>query len=357
LYLTLPETFEGLEVSQFRKVDWLLKDVQIPVEKLYNKQFSQQTIYKLNKSEIKEEFFVKNSVTVKQEGETKKNYVLILDEINRGNISSIFGELIPLIEEDKRKGKDEALEVLLPYSKEAFSVPSNLFIIGTMNTADRSVEALDTALRRRFAFEEMKPMPEFLGFKHMLCFFWNMKEYIDVEYEDWIKEPYLSKTKAFCELFGLDEKKEKEIIENEYYETERKDWQIEDLDGVSDEDFTGVNLEKLLEVINERLNALLSKDHTIGHAWLMNIYSIQDLQAAFKNKILPLFQEYFYNNYSKIGLVLGDQFFEEPLIVNKGVFAKFKNADAIAEDYNDKMIYRFKDADKLTIENFKSIYE
>jgi len=140
----------------FRKVEWLVTGVDIPYEELYGRQFSQQSIYKLKKEEIKRDFFVKSSSPSAGTEETK-NFVLIIDEINRGNVAGIFGELITLIEENKRKGKPEALEVTLPYSQEPFSIPDNLYIIGTMNTADRSVEALDAALRRRFSFVPMMP--------------------------------------------------------------------------------------------------------------------------------------------------------------------------------------------------------
>lgn len=140
----------------FRKVKWIFKDVDIPISEIYTKKLSQQTIYKLKNNFIIPSFFINNP----KNGTTKKeikNYVLIIDEINRGNVSAIFGELITLIEANKRTGLPEALEAILPYSKERFSVPPNLHILGTMNTADRSVEALDAALRRRFAFEEMPP--------------------------------------------------------------------------------------------------------------------------------------------------------------------------------------------------------
>ena len=171
-----------------------------------------------------------------------KPYVLIIDEINRGNVSQIFGELITLIEEDKRLGKNEALEVILPYSKEKFGVPSNLHIIGTMNTADRSVEALDTALRRRFSFVEMMP-----------------------EYES--------------------------------------------LNKIQFDDF---QLGELLKTINSRIEALLDRDHTIGHSYFINIKpnDTEALKEAFANKIIPLLQEYFYHDYEKIALILGEGFVE-----------------------------------------------
>lgn len=149
----------------FRKVEWLVKNEAIPAMEIYGIQFSQQTIYKLKKDYVQRDFFVK-STSSKVGTDDVKNFVLIIDEINRGNVAGIFGELITLIEENKRKGKPEALEVTLPYSQEPFSIPDNLYIIGTMNTADRSVEALDAALRRRFSFAPMMPDTKDLKLLH-----------------------------------------------------------------------------------------------------------------------------------------------------------------------------------------------
>ncbi len=180
------------------------------------------------------------------------NYVLIIDEINRGNVSQIFGELITLIEPDKRAGMKEALEVTLPYSKEWFSVPPNLYIIGTMNTADRSVEALDTALRRRFSFTEMAPD------------------------------------------YGL-----------------LKGKMVQDID-----------MGELLRTINNRIEALLDKDHAIGHSYFLRVLSGEcSLKDVFFNEIIPLLQEYFYGNYSRIELVLGTGFVKSDS-VTQALFAK-----------------------------------
>jgi 5-methylcytosine-specific restriction endonuclease McrBC GTP-binding regulatory subunit McrB len=217
-------------------------------------------------------------------GVSKKNYVLVIDEINRGNVSQIFGELITLIEDDKRFEEKESLVVTLPYSKTEFSVPNNLYIIGTMNTADRSVEALDNALRRRFSFEQMLPDVSLLR------------------------------------------------------------------EGPSE-----LDLVIMLSTINNRLEVLLTKDYVIGHAWLMGIKDLHGLRIAFKNKILPLLQEYFFHDYAKIGLVLGDAFVE-PKRVGGGLFARFKGGEEIAGDYVDKVIYALKDPMELEWAGFKSIY-
>jgi 5-methylcytosine-specific restriction protein B len=146
----------------------------------------------------------------------EKNYVLIIDEINRGNVSQIFGELITLIEKDKRLGKDESLEVMLPYSKERFGVPPNLYIIGTMNTADRSVEALDTALRRRFSFTEMPPLynlPE-LDYEYAGVKGSDILKTINRRIEKLLDRDHLIGHSFF--LLGKDEEPETKLIQSFY---------------------------------------------------------------------------------------------------------------------------------------------
>jgi hypothetical protein len=184
-------------------------------------------------------------------------YAIFIDEINRGNVSAIFGELITLIETDKRKGGTNEMRITLPYSKNIFSVPPNLDIYGTMNTADRSVEALDTALRRRFEFKEMMP----------------------------------------------------------------------DLEVIEDKEVDGIMLSDVLKKINERIELLIDRDHTIGHSYFINVDSAQRLADAFNNNIVPLLQEYFYGDYGKIGLVLGDGFVKK--IKNDSIeFANFDYENA-----------------------------
>ena len=242
------DTESPIRYKQFRKVKWLYTDLDIPIKEIYGKYFSQQTIYQMSHEYIDKDFFSAemNEIT------NDKPYVLIIDEINRGNVSQIFGELITLLEEDKRDGNAEALSVVLPYSRERFTIPNNLYLLGTMNTADRSVESLDTALRRRFSFEEMMPKPE--------------------------------------------------LLKNE---------------------IMGVKLSDVLEKINERVELLVDRDHTIGHSYLMKVETPEDLASAFNDKVVPLLQEYFYGDYGKIGLVLGKGFVEKVKNKNKA-FATFE---------------------------------
>lgn len=262
----------------------------------------------------------KSSEDIKLEPKKEKQFVLIIDEINRGNISQIFGELITLIEEDKRLGNDEALEVTLPYSKEKFAVPPNLHIIGTMNTADRSVESLDSALRRRFSFKEMIPKPELLSPSALYCqLLWKHRNV------DW-NDPTFSREEN--ELFDFikvpDELKAEKI---KIWKAMKSDYETDDYSYFDTFDFSGINLQTILETINSRIEILLGRDHLIGHAYFINVKTEEQLLSTFKNKIVPLLQEYFYNDYEKIALVLGEGFVECPDLQKRNkVFAKFSRS-------------------------------
>ncbi|MGG5208208.1 McrB family protein [Chryseobacterium sp. MIQD13] len=263
-----------------------------------------------------------------------QNYVLIIDEINRGNVSQIFGELITLIEEDKRLGNAESLEITLPYSKEKFGVSPNLYIIGTMNTADRSVEALDTALRRRFSFEEMPPKPELLKSPSDLIedLFWDYKEY------PWKDKVYEPKEKELFDYLGAPE---------ELWGSRERIWGIMNKDKnnnnlkngtyFSEFVFKKIDLKKLLITINSRIEKLLDKDHSIGHAYFIGKDDETIIDSFYKN-IIPLLQEYFFGDYGKIGLVLGKGFVK--LKQNRSsVFADFDYQN----DYSERESYEIID--------------
>lgn len=218
----------------------------------------------------------------------KQNYVLIIDEINRGNIAKIFGELITLIEESKRIGRHDATTVKLANSKdededEEFGVPDNLYIIGTMNTADRSIALLDTALRRRFDFVEMMPDPKLVSGK-----------------------------------------------------------------------FEGVDCQKLLESINKRIRFLLDRERQIGHTYLIDIDDLESLEEAFKNRIIPLLQEYFYDNWEKIDLVLNQNGFIHKTQIESDLF---KAPDLIDDQSEIYEILSYDDGKWKNPKSYIDIYE
>jgi heat shock protein HspQ len=267
-----------IRYNHFRKVEWIFVDENIPIEEIYEVGLSQKTIYKIDENKLRPEFFI-NQGQLNIDNETvEKDYVLIIDEINRGNVSSIFGELITLIETDKRAGKDEELEVILPYSKQPFKVPHNVHLIGTMNTADKSIEALDTALRRRFSFIEMPPKPK--------------------------------------------------LIETESLSGE--------VNGVVD----GISLKNLLNTINQRIEKLIDKDHKIGHSYFLKVNDKASLVHCFKNQVIPLLEEYFFGDYGKIGLILGNSFITKDETEDFD-FAEFEGYDSdVSEDLKQRSVYK-----------------
>ncbi|WP_212005315.1 McrB family protein [Chitinophaga sp. HK235] len=302
---------------------------------------------------------LKSFVGTNSEQKEKKNYVLVIDEINRGNIAQIFGELITLIEDDKRIGRKESIVVTLPYSKERFTLPPNLYIVGTMNTADRSVEALDTALRRRFVFEEMSPEPSLLKPERVLWQFWW-----DNEKYTWDNKEYIEKETPFYKLLGFPEEKNNEKEKEAYWGPMRQEnapaeSQIKYLIGLVESFENGVNLSLLLDTINKRIERLLGRDYMIGHAYLINVRSIADLKTAFFNKIIPLLQEYFYRDHGRIGLVIGTAFLHS---VSQGGIDLIKVPGYDINELNDGTIYHIKgandfDSDEVFIAAIKNIYE
>lgn len=224
------------QYKRYREVKWLAKGLNHNILKINNgTKFTLGTVYQLNNMSLKDVLdIVDEQEQVTSYKDNDKLYILIIDEINRGDVSKIFGELITLIEEDKRVGNKYQMKTTLPYSKESFGVPNNLYIIGTMNTADRSIALLDTALRRRFDFEEIMPRPELIGGK---------------------------------------------VVE-------------------------GINLQTLLTRVNERITNKYDRDHQIGHSYLMGVNTKEQLERAYKNRILPLLNEYFYNESKTVAEIL-----------------------------------------------------
>ena len=284
----------------------------------------------------------------------EKRYVIIIDEINRGNIAQIFGELITLIEDDKRLGKREELSVILPYSKEKFIVPQNLHIIGTMNTADRSVEALDIALRRRFSIDEKAPDYKLLTPERMLWKFWW-----DYEHVDWGNKEFEEKEILFYTLLGAPQEFNNDDIKDTYWQPMRKqgpnEEQVMSLASIS---FSGINLSKLLLFINMRIEKLLNKDYKIGHAYFINIASLNDLRTVFGNKIMPLLQEYFFNDYGRIGWVVGEVFITK---ADSGFDVKLMPVKGYSPgDINQARMYEIQNViaweDQFFIKNIKAIY-
>jgi hypothetical protein len=242
----------------------------------------------------------------------ERSFALFIDEINRANISNVFGELITLLEPDKRmtynrttREWEGGVRTKLPYTHSTrpqeplFGVPDNLYVIGTMNTADRSIALLDLALRRRFTFHEYMPDPSLLA------------------------------------------------------------------TSVVTEDGEEIQLDKLLDVINQRIEYLYDRDHTIGHSYLMGITTLEGLERAFRQKILPLLQEYFYGDWHKIQLVLGDLIPGEevdyrakahPHAIVSHVVQRPKQPFGLDdESYQDRRSYAI--SDELSAESFRKVYQ
>lgn len=286
----VPENIEKPPFHWQRKVNWIAKALDITFADI-GMAGGCISNFAVAKSKIK----VQNLANIIKQKPEIKPYVFIIDEINRGNVSKIFGELITLIESTKRKGMSEATSAVLPYSGTEFGVPNNIYILGTMNTADRSIALMDTALRRRFQFVEM--MPDV-----------NVLREIGADYVE------------------------------------------------------GVDVAAMLEKINERISFLYDREHTIGHAFFTKLAEHSDLatlQGIFEKSVIPLLQEYFYEDYQKIQLVLGDNGKDNPatkFILDEEVKVKsiFKGNADDAIDLPEKK-YSINHGAFSNIESYKQI--
>lgn len=271
----------------------------------------------------------------------QENYVLIIDEINRGNVSQIFGELITLIEDDKRLGMANEIQLTLPYSRDRFGVPSNVYIIGTMNTADRSVEALDTALRRRFSFEEYSPNLELI---HNELIKWYVNQFIqdfDLKWDDpnWVSfenkfASFLVNPQSYNDL-------DHELLENTIPDENLVNESMDRFSKLLTDNGGEFLTVRFLKTINLRIEKLLDKDHQIGHSYLLTVNNWDSFQSVFYNKILPLLQEYFFGDYGKLGLVLGDGFVRIKDSADIDFFAPFVRANDY--EFSEKPIFEIVD--------------
>lgn len=281
---------------RYREVKWLLKEGNINITSLNDGvKLDRNTVYPLKRISVDKVLsLIEDTPSISVE-ENKAPYVFVIDEINRGNISKIFGELITLIEDTRRMNMAEETSAMLPYSGTHFSIPSNVYILGTMNTADRSISLMDTALRRRFRFVEMMPDTEVLR------------------------------------QIGADK--------------------VDTLD-----------VALMLEKINERIAYLYDREHTIGHAFFTKLKTnpnLETLESIFRESVIPLLQEYFYEDYEKIQLVLGDngktedkyKFVKEEALKIKEVF----KGDAIDMIDLPEKKYQINDEAFSNIESYKEI--
>lgn len=267
----------ALDYAHARPVRWLAQDLSLDAQQVTGKGFAQQTLQRVAGvtppqvlAHLAPVAGGESIEAVQDKAPVVRPHVLIIDEINRGNVAKIFGELLTLLEADKRTGAAEALTVTLPLSRRALGIPQSLYVIGTMNTADRSLTLLDAALRRRFVFHPVWPKPEVLP---VLTF----------------------------------------------------------KDGLS------IDLRKFLYAINARIERLLGREQMIGHAYLLGLpATLEGVASALRERILPLLEEYFFEDWGKIREVLGDdgkpegmQFIER---VGNGPDARYRHNEAAFTD-------------------------